>query len=142
MGAAEAFFVAGTIPFVVFGALHAIYALVDVARPTYFTPRDRSVRPAMEGTGVRIAGEAPPSLWGVWLGINIAFGLLLCAFGLLCLLVATEDFRLVERIAPMRPLTIVVSVAALAISLRFFFWAPVLITGVATVCFTVATVVS
>ena len=41
-----------------------------------------------------------------------------------------------------RPLTIAVSAAYLALSLRFWFYAPALITGSATACFTVATVLS
>jgi hypothetical protein len=41
-----------------------------------------------------------------------------------------------------RPLTIAVSAACLALSLRFWFYAPALITGSATACFTVATVLS
>src|SRR4051812_46547321 len=107
-GAAEAFFIAGTIPFILAGALHAAYALIDMARPTYFTPRNRSVRAAMEGTGVRITRGAPASMWGVWLGINVGFGLLLLSFGLLCLLIATYDFDLVVHIALVRPLAIAV----------------------------------
>jgi hypothetical protein len=78
----------------------------------------------------------------VWLGINIGFGLGLFTFGLLCLLLALHDFELVERIDAIRPLTIAFSAAFLALSLRFFFYVPTLITGSATACFTVATVLS
>jgi len=81
-------------------------------------------------------------MWRVWLGIHLTHGLGVFVFGLLCLLIATHDFNLVERIGAIRPLAIAVSAAYLAISLRFFFYGPVIITAVATACFTTATVLS
>ena len=83
-----------------------------------------------------------PSMWRAWLGFNISHGLGVFTFALLCLLIAAQDFRLVERIDAIRPLTIAVSAAYLAVSLRFFFYAPILVTAAATACFTVATVLS
>jgi len=141
-GAAQAWFIAGTIPFILAGGLHALAALRDTVRPTYFAPIERSVKPVVEGTGIRLVGRATPSMWRVWLGINITFGLGILTFGLLCLLIATHDFNLVERIDAIRPLTIAFSTALLAVSLRFFFYGPVIITATATACFTVATVLS
>jgi hypothetical protein len=81
-------------------------------------------------------------MWRVWLGINIGIGLGVFAFGLLCLLIATHDFKLVERIDAIRPLTIAFPAAYLALSLRFWFYGPALLTATATACFTVATVLS
>lgn len=147
-GAAQAWFIAGTVPLMLGGGLHALAALVDTVRPTYFAPIDGSVKPALEGTGVRLrrmfpgGSGATPSMWRVWLGINITHGLGIFGFGLLCLVIATHDFNLVERIDAIRPLTIAFSAALLAVSLRFFFYGPAIITGIATACFTVATVLS
>lgn len=141
-GAAQAWFIAGTIPLILAGGGHALLALIDTVRPTYFAPIDRSVKPVLEGTGIRFVGRATPSMWRVWLGINITHGLGIFSFGLLCLLIATHDFTLVERIDAIRPLTIAFSAALLAVSLRFFFYGPAIVTGTATACFTIATVLS
>jgi hypothetical protein len=141
-GAAQVWFIAGTIPLVLAGVLHVLLSLVDTVRPTYFAPIDRSVKPVVEGTGIRLVGRATPSMWRVWLGIHITHGLGILSFGLLCLLIATQDFTLVERIDIIRPLTIAFSAALLAVSLRFFFYGPAIVTGIATACFTVATVLS
>lgn len=141
-GGAQAFFVAGTIPLLVAGGLHVLGALVDTVRPTYFTPIDRSVNSVVEGTGIRLVGKPTPSMWRVWLGIHISHGLGVFTFGLLCLLIAAHDFTLVEGIGALRPLTIAFSATYLVLALRFWFWGPVVITGTATVCFTVATVLS
>jgi hypothetical protein len=147
-GAAQAWFIAGTIPLMLGGGLHALATLLDTVRPTFFTPIERSVKPVVEGTGIRLrrmfpgGSGATPSMWRVWLGIHISHGLGVFTFGLLCLLIATHDFKLVERIDAIRPLTIAFSAAYLALSLRFWFYGPAILTGTATACFTIATVLS
>ncbi len=146
-GAAQAWFVAGTIPLILAGGAHVLATLVDTVRPTFFTPIESSAKPVIEGTGIRLVrmfggSGARPSMWRVWLGINISHGLGVFTFGLLCLLIATHDFELVERIDAIRPITITVSAAYVVLSLRFWFYGPLLITGTATACFTVAAVLS
>jgi hypothetical protein len=141
-GAAQAWFVAGTIPFIVAGGLHALLTLADTIRPRYFAPRDPSVKPALEATQIRFGGHAAPSMWRAWLGFNISHGLGVFTVGLLCLLIATHDFELVESIGAIRPLTIAFSATYLVLSLRFWFYGPAILTGTATACFTVATVLS
>jgi hypothetical protein len=145
--AAQAWFIAGSIVFMVAGGLHVLGSLLDTVRPTYFTPVDPSVKAAVDGTGIRFrqmfpGDSATPSMWRVWLGIHITHGLGAFAFGLLCLLIAAHDFELVEQIDAIRPVAIGVSVAYLAVCLRFFFYAPTTLIGIATACFTVATVLS
>lgn len=139
---AQTWFVLGTIPLIAAGGLHAVYTVVDTVRPTYFTPIDRSVRPVVDGTGIRLVGKPKPSMWRVWLGINISHGLGVMTFGLLCLLIAAHNFRLVSEIGALRPLTIAFSAAYLVLALRFWFWGPVLITGSALACFTIAAVLT
>jgi hypothetical protein len=146
-GAAQAWFIAGTIVAIVAGGGHVVMALIDTVRPTFFAPIESSAKPAMEGTGiglVRMSGGsgARPSTWRVWLGIHITHGIGVFIFGLLCLVIAIHDFNVVEQIDAIRPLTIAVSAAYLAVSLRFFFYGPVILTGIATACFTVAAVLS
>jgi hypothetical protein len=141
-GAAQAWFIAGTVPCIFAGGLHAALTVVDTARPTYFAPRDRSVKPAMERTQIRFAGRSAPTMWRAWLGFNISHGLGVFTFGLLCLLLATYDFSIVERVDAIRPLTIAFGATYFVIAARFWFWGPVVLTGVATLCFSVATVLS
>jgi hypothetical protein len=140
--AAQAWFIAGTIPLILAGGGHVVMALIDTVRPSYFAPIEGSVKPMVEGTGIRLRGGPRPSMWRVWLGVHLTHGLGIFTVGLLCLLIALQDFELVERIDAIRPLTIAFSAALLAVSLRFFFWGPVIVTGVSTACFTVAAVLS
>ena len=145
--AAQALFVAGTVPMIVFGALHALGTLLDTRRPTFFTPVDDSVREQTHGTGIRLlplvggTSEPRPSMWRVWLGINVSHGLGIAFFGLLCLLIAVEDASLVERVGGLQVLTIAFPAMLLVLSVRFWFWGPVLITSTSTACFTAAALV-
>ncbi|MEA2547301.1 MAG: hypothetical protein QOI09_2574 [Chloroflexota bacterium] len=146
-GAAQAWFIAGTIPFIVGGGAHVLATLLDTVRPTFFTPIDASAKPAVEGTGIRLVrmfgvSGTRPSMWRVWLGMNVSHGLGVFTFGLLCLLIASHDFTLVERIDAIRPVTIAFSAAYVALSLRFWFYGALIISGRATACFTVAAVLS
>jgi hypothetical protein len=140
--AAQAWFIAGALVFMVAGGLHVVLTLVDTVRPRYFAPKDRAIKPAVEGTSIRFGGTRAPSMWSAWLGFNISHGLGVFTVGLLCLLIATHDFDLVERIDAIRPVMIAFSAVYLAVSLRFWFWGATLVTGTATVCFTVAALLS
>jgi hypothetical protein len=147
-GDAQVWFIAGTIPLMLAGGGHALLALRDaIRRPSSFTPNDDSVRLEMERTGVRFRGRFPgdaddPSIWRFWLGFNISHGLGAFVFGLICLLVAAHDFDLIGEIDGLRPLTVVVPAAYLALSLGFWFYGPALIVGIATACFLTSAVLS
>ncbi|HEX2088045.1 MAG TPA: hypothetical protein VHF89_20325 [Solirubrobacteraceae bacterium] len=147
MDAAQAWFIAGTVPLIVAGGAHVVATLRDTRRPTFFTPIDDSVRPAMERTGIRLrqlfgGSGATPSLWRIWLGINISHGLGVATFGLVCLLIAVQDFDLVKEVDALRPLTIAFSAVYVVVSLRFWFYGPLLVTATPLVCFTIAALLS
>jgi hypothetical protein len=140
--------IAGAVVFMAAGGGHALAALVDVVRPTFFGPVDESVIGAMQTTTFRFrrmwpwADDVHPSMWRLWLGFNISHGLGVFGVGLLCLLLAVHDFSLVEHIHAIRPLTIAFSLSYLALSLRFWFYVPAIATATATVCFTFAAIPS
>jgi hypothetical protein len=146
-GAAQTWFIAGAVVFMLAGGLHALGALLDTVRPTFFAPIDDSVKAEMEGTGMRFRGLFPGAadrqpMWRFWLGFNVSHGLGAFVFGLFSLLIAVHDYKLVDHIDGIRALTIAVPAAYLAIALRYWFYVVVIVTGAATVCFTVAAVLS
>lgn len=142
MSVAQAWFIAGTIPLILAGGGHVLLTLVDTVHATYFTPRDAAVRPAVENTQIRFGGRAAPSMWRAWLGFNVSHGLGVFTFGLLLLLIATQNFKLVEQIDAIQPLSIVIPAIYFILALRFWFYGPVIITAISTVCFIVAVVLS
>jgi hypothetical protein len=145
--AAQAWFIAGTIPVLLAGGLHALLTLVDVVRPTHFAPVEPSVQAGMAATGMRFSRRAGGngtrlSMWNAWLGFNISHGLGIFAFALLCLLIATSDFALVERMEAIRFLTVAIPAIYVVVALRFWFWGPVLIASTSTACFAVSAVLA
>src|SRR5919202_5873920 len=133
-GAAQAWFIAGTVPFIVAGAAHVLATLRDTVRPTFFTPIDDSARPIVDRTGIRLVRMfgvrgAQPSMWRIWLGINVSHGLAILSFNLLCLLIAIHDFDLVRQIEAIRPLTVAFSAVYVVLALRFWFYGPLIVCG-------------
>jgi hypothetical protein len=141
---AETWFIAGTAILMAAGGGHALVALLDMVRPTFFTPIDDSVRSAMERTGFRFrrlfprANDVSPTMWRLWLGFNASHGLGVFSFGLVCLLIAVHDYTLVERIGALQPLTIAFPAVYFVIAIRYWFYGPALVTVGACACFTAA----
>lgn len=146
-GAAQTWFIAGTIPLMLAAGLHAVATVLDAVRPTFFTPIRDSVRHEMEDDGMRFraffpGAAATPSIWRFWLGFNVSHGLGVFAFGLICLLIGAQDFDLVGQIDGLRALTIAIPAAYLATSLVFWFYVIKLLIGVSTACFIVSAVLA
>lgn len=146
-GAAAALFIAGTVPLILAGGLHAALAVYDATRPTFFTPLEDSTRVAAEGTGielVRMFGgrSGRPSMWRVWIGIHVSHGLGVMTFGLLCLSIVLHNPSLVGEVPGLRALSIAFPAAYLVLSRRFWFRGPALITATATACFAASAALS
>jgi hypothetical protein len=79
-GAAQTWFIVGTIPLMLAGGLHVALTVLDAVRPTFFTPVRDSTRQEMEADGMRFKAlfpgdDATPSTWRLWLGFNLGHGL-------------------------------------------------------------------
>ena len=128
--------IAGGFVFVVMGGVHVLLSVVDVARPTQFTPTDDAVRLAMRSTTVRFS-RARANLWEAWLGFNISHGLGMLLFGAAA---AWLGFH-ADQIAPSRSVLAVpvaIGLVYFLLSVRFWFYAPAAGSGVATACFVAA----
>jgi hypothetical protein len=136
---AEAFFIAGTIPFALLGSIHLALTLRDL-RATYFKPTDDALVPALEATGVTLMAPAPgaQTMWRAWLGANLTHGLGLLVFALLLLAVAVHDSALVSDIPALRPLSITVGFAHAVIAQRFWFMPAAVTAGLGLTCFVIA----
>jgi hypothetical protein len=141
---AKTWFIAGAAILMAAGGGHALVTLLDMVRPTFFTPIDDSVRSAMERTGFRFrrlfpgADDVTPTMWRLWLGFNASHGFGVFSFGLVCLLIAVHDYALVEQIGALQPLTIAFPAVYFVIALRYWFYAVGLVTVGAFACFTLA----
>jgi hypothetical protein len=122
--------------FVVLGAVHALLTVVDVFRPTAFTPVDDAVRLAMRSTGVRFArGRA--NVWDAWLGFNISHSVGMFLVGAAAVWLGVN----LERVGVSRgalALLAAVGLVYLVLSVRFWFRVPTAGFAVATACFAAA----
>lgn len=122
--------------FVGLGVVHGVLAIADAFRPTQFTPMNDSVRLAMESTGVRFTrGRA--SMWDAWLGFNISHSLGMLIFGASAVWLGWN----LETIGDSQFILLIPAGASLIyflLSLRFWFYAPAIASGIATACFLAA----
>jgi hypothetical protein len=100
MSLAEILFVAGTVPYLLLGAVHVAWTLGDQRSPTHFRPDDETVIAAMQAERVAAFASAPGvrSLWQSWLGFNLSHGLGLLLFGVVPLAIALQGYELVDEI--------------------------------------------
>ena len=122
--------------FALMGAGHALLSVLDVLRPTQFTPTDDSVRLAMQATDVRFTrGRA--NMWNAWLGFNISHGLGAFLFGAAVGWLGLSWGQVeVARLALLLPVAI--GLVYFVLSVRFWFYAPAVGSAVATACFLAA----
>jgi hypothetical protein len=141
MDPSDAWAVAGSGPPIVFGLLHAAYAVSDTFTPRHFTPSDDAVRGSMQSTGVVLVDRAglpgrKPSLWDTWIGFNISHGLGVGGIGLIVAFAALSgDLAAVPWLLPFAVLWAAMWVVVAA---RFWFLGPVIITVSALLCWCIA----
>ena len=125
----------GGFVFVGMGLVHGVASIVDVFRPTWFTPVDDAVRSAMKSTRVRFL-RARANVWDAWLGFNISHSLGMLLFG-----AAAVWLGLHPELAGASAAFFVLPVVGLLyfiLSLRFWFYAPAIASLAATACFAAA----
>lgn len=122
--------------FALMGGAHGLLSVIDVFRPTQFTPMDDSVRLAMKSTAVRFSGGRA-NMWQAWLGFNISHGLGMFLFGAAAACLGLN----IEHVAVARSvLAIPVGIGLIyfLLSVRFWFYAPAVGSAVASACFLTA----
>ena len=107
--------------------------MIDVFRPTQFTPIDDSVRDSMKSTGVRFA-RGRTSMWDAWLGFNISHGLGALIFGIAVVVLGNYPI-LIETSKMLLLLPVIAGLAYFYLAVRFWFYLPAIGISLATACF-------
>jgi hypothetical protein len=130
------FFLVGAALFALLGVAHGVLTLRDLHVPRRFTPIDDNLRRAMAETPLRFAPQT--TMWKAWLGFNLSHSLGLVIFGAFFGGLALRDFGMVAESLFLRLGAVVVSLLYVVLALRFWFWAPAVLSAVGTICFVVS----
>ena len=127
----------GTV-FGIFGALHAIYTLLDLRNPRRLVPADPSVAQAMANSAVRLS-RGGTDMWRAWIGFNFShsLGLLLVAG-----LAVWAGSRINTFPAGIMPALTLIGCVYLVLALLYWFRIPVIGAAIGTACFAAAWVLS
>jgi hypothetical protein len=135
---AKYFFILGTVPFILLGAIHILYSLRDVWSPKKLTPYDDSVRVAMQQSTLALTRQT--TMWRAWLGFNISHGIGVLFFGLVYLILALSDTSLLSKVTLLPLLALAVSASYLVLSVKYWFHIPAIGSGIGAACFLIALV--
>lgn len=133
---AQILMIAGALPFLLLGILHALYTALDMRDPRRLVPRDTEVADAMARTTIRVAPVR--TMWRAWVGFNLSHSLGAAVFGLIYLLLAVLDFEVLASLPILVYLAVLVGAAYVVLSLKYWFIVPTVGTGVGTLGFLLA----
>lgn len=125
--------VLGAIPFVVLGSLHAVFTALDMRNPRRLVPQDAAVSDAMARTTLRLAPSR--TVWRAWVGFNLSHSLGAVVFGLLYLLLAVLEYDVLTDRPVLVYLAVMIGVAYMTLSVKYWFIVPTVGTGLGTLCF-------
>ena len=126
--------------FLMLGCFHGILALRDVSKPRTFTPIDDSVREAM--THVPLALHPKTNLWRAWLGFNLSHSLGLVVFGGGLMSIAIFNPDLFVGNLALQVVANIISAIYFVLSIKFWFSAPAIGSGISTACLLIASILS
>ena len=132
-------FLAGALPFVVLGLLHARATPFATTDRKGLSPSDPALAEAMARGRVLLTKRV--DVWNGWVGFNLSHSLGAVAFGAFVLAVGRSAESFGAQAAVCGPLAVAVSGAFLAIGLRYWFRTPIAGCAIAFACFALSWVV-
>jgi len=123
--------IAGSI-YIVLGALHAVFTLMDERNPRRLAPDDPAVTEAMRASKMRLSRGAT-TMWQAWISFNLTHSMAAIMFGIGCVVIAAW-FGVVVFPAWVLYLLTGMSLLFALIGLRYWFGVPRAGSVVATLC--------
>jgi hypothetical protein len=126
-------FLAGALPFIFLGSIHAIYTPLRASDRKGLSPADPTVIEAMTRAHVRLTRRV--DLWSTWCGFNLSHALGAVLLGLFVVVIgrSAESFAAQARVCV--PLATLVAAAYLAIGLKYWFRDPNTGVALSLACF-------
>jgi hypothetical protein len=125
-------FLAGALPFIFLGTMHALVTPLSPEEAKGLSPRDPDYRQGMSRQTVLLTRRV--NMWSGWVGFNLSHSLGAVLFGVAVLLAGRSAVAF-EANRPFVPFAVAVSAVYLVIGLRYWFRTPVIGICVAGSCF-------
>lgn len=117
-------FLAGALPFLVLGLVHAAATPRTPAQAKGLSPRDPALREAMARDTVLLTRRT--SLWLAWVGFNLSHSLGAILFGSVIVLIGRSPAAFEAQAGVFLPLAVAVTACYLAIGVRCWFRTPII----------------
>lgn len=117
-------FLAGALPFLVLGPLHAIYTPRQPGERKGLSPADQELAQAMTRTRVLLTERT--DLWRAWVGFNLSHSLGVVMLGALVVIAGRSSAAFAVNAAAFVPLAIVVAATYVGIGICYWFREPVI----------------
>lgn len=140
MSIPQAFYIAGTVPFILLGFAHGVYTWIERTHAFRLSPRNPDARAAMMETGLKI--HPSTNLWRAWLGFNFSHSIGAVAFGVVYAALANAAFEVIASNAVLLWLPVAFSGAFVALAWRYWFIYPLIGTAMGFMSFVVGAVLS
>jgi hypothetical protein len=126
-------FLAGALPFIVLGVLHAILTPRAPEQKSGLSPRDPALREAMTRETLFLTRRT--TLWRTWVGFNFSHSLGAVILGSAVLLAGSSATSFHEQAPKFVPFAVVAGAIYLAIGIPYWFRTPILGIAIAEGCF-------
>jgi hypothetical protein len=133
MSIARYIFLAGALPFIVLGTLHALATPRTPAQSKWLSPRDAALREAMARDTVMLTRRS--TVWQGWVGFNLSHSLGAVLFGAVVLLAGRSQVSFQGDASVFLPLAVVVSGLYLTLAVRYWFRTPIVGIALSAACF-------
>jgi len=112
----------GAVPFILLGALHTVYSLIDDRKPFRIVPRDKKLIAAMKGSPLVISNKT--TVWKAWIGFNLSHGIGILMFGGLYFYLSGFHYQAFMTLGPVPVLAPVIAAIYFLLAVRYWFAIP------------------
>ena len=128
--------ISGASIFLLLGTVHLYYTFFT----TKFDPRNKDLIDEMKNTSPRLTNET--TMWGAWRGFNASHSAGAIFIGLVNIILAADNFSIIENSFLLSLCTIIISVFYLWLAKKYWFSIPFTGILIATCCFIISPVLS
>lgn len=126
-------YIAGCIPFLVLGLIHAVYTIADTYNPKKLIPYKPGVMGLMKESTLAITKET--DMWRAWVGFNISHGVGIVFFSATYLYLSSLHITFLENSLFLLLASPTIALAYLILSIKYWFRIPAAGSAIGLPCF-------